>query len=678
MADWTLTYGATTKTLAEWGISNPVYRAESQGGDAFTFDIATATATSDEVFPNLAEITLKKPGGATFFVGRRVVNPRLGTPAGERHSYEFRGPWLYLERRVFMQGWKSYNPATEELEDVYSSKVLLGQDPTTFPLSLAAQIEEVMTWCRSRNTADYGSPKFAFDTSGVPTANILIDEATDITCAEAIRRLLRWAPDAVVWTDYSTTPPTIRIKRKADLAVVAKPVADMETHETIQLTPRHDLVVPSVRFTFWRSTDVDGEVKRTPYLDKFPSGASGLEEGAMISTFELDGGSITTQTAIIVTEAVAVDNLDWWKAREPKLRDVRITNVSLIDDTDLVLREDGVGIPGPLPLELIDGQIADWMRSPAPEVFDQMAQVQVKYDLYDRDVSLTTSGAVLLKRGAVQTLTHRFKGTDLASDTYVKSERSGGELVPLGLAEAIYNSVSILHWEGSLSWVKEEVDGDVRVGQVLNLSGGRAEWATMTALIQSVVHELETGRTTVQIGPAPFLGPRDLIDLLRINRSRRITMNTTTRASASGGNGTNVRAGQQLPRATTSPGFDLASHQMWIQDGATPAEVAGFVKTDVAASGEDSQMWVVAGTERRARSAATATQAFVDCQSAPDVLAELRAGEADSVLTLTGYSDREVIISTAATGGRRIELRELETCEGGVTKHRIFLCSVAY
>lgn len=53
------------------------------------------------------------------------------------------------------------------------------------------------------------------------------------------------------------------------------------------------------------------------------------------------------------------------------------------------------------------------------------------------------------------------------------------------------------------------------------MSGGRASWATMRALVQRLVADIDAGRSEITYGPPKQLGPDDLVDMLRANRLKK-------------------------------------------------------------------------------------------------------------------------------------------------------------
>ena len=74
-----------------------------------------------------------------------------------------------------------------------------------------------------------------------------------------------------------------------------------------------------------------------------------------------------------------------------------------------------------------------------------------------------------------------------------------------------------------------------RLGTVLNLVGGRAEWATMNALLQEILDDLDQGHTTLKFGPPGHLTLQDLMEQLRANRTRAASSHIKERQSGQPG-----------------------------------------------------------------------------------------------------------------------------------------------
>ena len=164
--------------------------------------------------------------------------------------------------------------------------------------------------------------------------------------------------------------------------------------------------------------------------------------------------------------------------------------------------------------------------------------------------------------------------TDAVSklDPHPYSKVTGGalsETPPSGLAQALYTALNRAQYAGTLDLVVEEV-GDivVGVGQKLNLTGLRGEWATMAALITAVSEDYLAGRVQVTIGPTPQLAFGDLVALLQASRFRRIP-DQSARATGSVGGTRKVEFPSWTPQTRGTRGQGASSYEL-ILNNATP------------------------------------------------------------------------------------------------------------
>jgi len=223
-------------------------------------------------------------GGKTWFVGYRVDNFRTGSPTLEKFDYKFAGPWeFFFERLVFQKLWWTYD-GTQNVAD-YRSQVVLGlsvnalvgpndtvpSSNATNLMSIRQQVAEIIAYVINQTTTDYGSPQLQsdsltsaidgvnYDLYATPGTNLIIpdyvpgyavtgktsagtgataalmttvlraplDSVNDITCAEAMRKMLRWVGpmgSPVVWFDYNTSPPTLKVGTRDQLPSINLPI----------------------------------------------------------------------------------------------------------------------------------------------------------------------------------------------------------------------------------------------------------------------------------------------------------------------------------------------------------------------------------------------------------------------------------------------------------------------
>ncbi|MDD5676579.1 MAG: hypothetical protein PHW60_01130 [Kiritimatiellae bacterium] len=556
---WLLTYNGTTKSFAEWGLSNLRRSRVSQAEDTVSFT-APGLYDAAELFPYGSTITLSYKNDssgavAPWFYGRVVQVPRSGSGTEESMDYELAGPWWFLDNLVYQQIWSAgmrpqpYTLAEDEVKlgeetigetpdevvydliGVYKSRVILGQDPAGDPRSSGEVITDVINYAIASGAPIQLDPEDPIE----PDLEIPFDEQQDITCAEAIRRMLRWSPDAVTWFDYSTTPyPTFHCARRSaleSLSLALQPSSGSQISNNqisnLQVIPRSDLIVPAVVLKFEQTNTIDGTEYESIVIDKFPLAATGREFAALTATLQLAGFQANYVTQKVVSTLIPLIEDSFWTAHDPTYLTTG-TQVSAVIGSSIKSAT-------PYDYELKEGQIQDWMTGKHAREVTYTAQVRTT--TFDTD--LTTKLKEEIRSVSCTIIT-----TDAVSNTYTQlASLVTGESIPVGLAKALYDSLHPLQYEGSVTLTEEECCSTVATalraasGFVLNLTGGLTSWETMNALIQKVDEDVDSGRTTISFGPAEQLSPQDLVERLRANRGRGVAFSfikRTTGESSSG------------------------------------------------------------------------------------------------------------------------------------------------
>lgn len=553
LIDWTLQSGGTVQPLASWKITGLRRRLVSQGADEVTFQIP-AELDADPVIARDSDIKIFRDG-VQWFVGRVTAVSIAATGSQELHQYKVVGPWWYLEQLVFEQTWYlAVNPASKSSSLVGGtrSRVILGQGFNGAYLSTGAQLAEALAWAIAKGapiqattgthaTTVSSHTVYQPDAAGWPTLQVPTQEAQDITCAEVIRKALRWTPDAVTWWDYSTNPPTFHVARRADL--VAQNIAIGNGVEMVQVNPRTDLQVSAICLRFEQVVQTD-EIAWTKVTTDIapPEAINGTDLsdayrfGALVATIDLMGSKTIRQYSRVVTADINADHANiatrktWWLDHVPWLADARIANLSI----------ESVTRKSMWPRELVTGAIAPWM---AVDSADDTITCRVSYEVRDPATG-TLIGPVVTGDVVSVAVT----ATNASSQTYRNTLVSdGGEAIPDGLAAALFAAVGALQYEGRVILANEDVNTGSAVGLVVNISGGRSEWSGMRALVQEVEDDVDAGRTTVSFGPAQHLGPADLVELLRVNRLRIVRTRLATRDTGQDAGGEIVGQGDRYP-----------------------------------------------------------------------------------------------------------------------------------
>jgi len=542
---WTLMdANGVEKTVTDWGLRDLSRERINQATDVVTFRADGRPSDSDPLFNYGSTVRLFR-NGMSWFYGRVVQVPSRATAKSEDQLYRLAGPWWYLENLVFQQAWETTNGIDSTLVATNKSRLVLGQKNDGTKLSTGAAILEVLAYATAR-----GTPLTVGEVT--PDAIAPYEEALDLSCAETIRRFLRWTPDAAVAFDYTTVPyPTLSIFRRSEAPIVSLPAygAPMSGFD---LTPRHDLQVPSVVLKFEQTNDINHDTFTSLTVQAAPTTATGNEPGALVMTLDLAGARATYQqqkvrTAFIPTSETSAGVIGWWKGKFPWLNDFADSDLAVVTGSLTRAIENPSNYPdvmlSDLPNELLEGSVAAWMnRNAAP----LLVQATLQYSGAETDASSAVFDAS--NQRVVYT---RVIGTNAETQTYSRlTSETEAEAVPEGLAQVLFDAVGVLHYDGTLELTEEECSGVGTPGSLVNLTGGRAEWTTMGAQIQRVEELVDTGQTRLIVGPGKHLRHGDLVELLRINRQRRTSFRLNERTTGSGsGNAAKVQGGEMSPRS---------------------------------------------------------------------------------------------------------------------------------
>ncbi|HEY3861653.1 MAG TPA: hypothetical protein VGO59_07185 [Verrucomicrobiae bacterium] len=611
-------------------------------------------------------------GGSTWFIGWRVEEFRNGSGTAESLQFKFAGPWEhFFERLVFQKLWWTWN-GTENVAD-WRSQVVLGQSANalvgvndTVPgtnatnlMSIRQQVAEIIGYCAGQTALEYGSPQFqsdglTHDTSGnynllaTPGTNLLIpdyiagvyevagktsatadlqtvlraplDSVNDITCAEALRRMLRWIGPMggpVVWFDYTTSPPTLKIGTRDVLPSVTLPATGQT--ESLKIQRRDDLIPQFVALKYRITGQVDsgvyteiindiaGEVGGSVIegvgltgalysIESFAGGSPALLSSGQITalqngsrfravpcaTVDFEGSSSTSTSCTISTINADFNQPDLggdaaacWAALFPELKEVA-NPVFTFPTSPTVVDDSGAAVNTSVyKYLLLDSQIAPWMLAGnAPGgVAASAKQCTVTVNF----TGTASSQGVQAEHFLNHEKTARCTLITVPGGTYKTQTDTPGEVVPYGLAGYIYNIESIPQYEGTFTIQETEVTDPCPLGNNLNLSGSLSEWANMGASVQQISYDLAAGRTTLVFGPAAHLGAKDFVERLRVNRGPRWANLNGTNITNDPGQQRGTQLGNSVAQRGPSPGarmLDWHHYPADIADESDPANAA--------------------------------------------------------------------------------------------------------
>jgi hypothetical protein len=254
---WLLEYEGVKRPLADWGIDSADVTDVNQATGELVFTTSDEGANDEPRFVFEKLVTLWR-NQTRFFTGP-IVSVEFSAAPDEVHRYRAASPWWYLENIIFQQPSWVLRDAEEALlgyTTVTTSRTVLGLAPNGGRHDTSGQVGEIVDYAISK-----GAPisRGVFDL----TTFIPYEKGEDLTCAEAIRRVLRWTHDAVAYWDYTAAVPLLEIKKRANLTTASIDLDAADSVTQIAITPRNDLVPRGIHIRY-RMVMVD--IKGAQYI----------------------------------------------------------------------------------------------------------------------------------------------------------------------------------------------------------------------------------------------------------------------------------------------------------------------------------------------------------------------------------------------------------------------------
>lgn len=250
---WTASIGATTKSLAAWGITSPVLALRSFDVDEFSF-VAAGDVRAACPFEFGQPLALFRDGACVF--RGTLDDPAAISDPGARNllgrsrlqdkwRVVAKNVWWQLSRLTYQQLTAAYSQDCFPLGSLLTTKVGLFTDEMTgAAITTGAQIRAALNFAIA-----HGAVAMA---GGIPEFVYLPGEtARDLTVADVIRRCAQPTPDAVSWFDYSGGVPVLNVGQRATLnAIEFDHGDDARQIGRLALRKRSDLVPSGVRFNY--------------------------------------------------------------------------------------------------------------------------------------------------------------------------------------------------------------------------------------------------------------------------------------------------------------------------------------------------------------------------------------------------------------------------------------------
>ncbi len=437
-------------------------------------------------------------GGERRFYGSVAKLPKYCSGESKNSEMLVESPWADMEKIVYQQLWKSADTASGEvvLSPVMRSKVVLGQNSEGEKIGVGEQVSDILSYAVSSG-AMFGLGNISVD------AKMLLDEARDLSCAEALARVLKWAPNFVAYFDYSGSGlPLLNIlSSPSDSANL-----DMDSGEisSVSVSSRPDLSLAGVSVKYERENTSGDFSWVSVEEDIYPADCNPSSKNVLVMSVDLDGLRATVQTYPIETESIQEQSADWWRKHLPAL--AGIDNLQIVS---AARSEDSY------PRELVSGTVSE---RTGYETAPCVVSASVSY--------VDSNGSEVVDDVAVRVVsTNAPSGTLFAWNTSQVCEEK-----PEGLAKAIYEASLGLRFEGSAKIIGAKAENFFC--KKINILNGDAAWENMNAIAMSCEEDLSTNMLTLKFGPPTHLYPANIAELFRIGRERKASTSWWSRSTA--------------------------------------------------------------------------------------------------------------------------------------------------
>ena len=467
------------------------------------------------------EVTVDYNGAVVFRGDVKTIVDRHGRGDERVQDVTVAGPWDRLNRLVFRQKWGAGNL------EFSSSRVILGQTAAGLAQTMAEQLEEIVGFAAT-------PCGIALGTNGAPAQYLPLDEARDITCADAIRRELRFFPQLIVRFDYAQSTPALVIAAPSatDAAYVASiPKTDREYTYDAHPVSCVDVTVDAVEMA------IDGD--SASFHQLWPENGDPDDLDCLHVTVPLarGGGSTASETFKIESEPIpgALNDVGWWKSKHPRLANVAAGAIRFASSPTRSPSSYGYIVKNAKDEIEAVGKHCEVSR------FSCKVKIETADDVED-EIALTMD----------------FLTTDARSGDYTVqtgSTATAGEELPAGLAKALYE-------QRSQSLASERMT--VRLGEAFPQLGDAADGL----FLQSFDVDCADLTARLSFGRPEHLSAEDMRSLLNGFRQRGSASSAVLREQAGEDDGEEPDAPGGIPPISSSEWSPGTKQKTTIKGGA--------------------------------------------------------------------------------------------------------------
>ena len=346
----------------------------------------------------------------TIFRGtvEQITASTEGGPSNGWQDAVVSSPWSKMDRLIYQQQWYGYT--SQGL--VWSSNLVLNQDSNGNSIGFKTQLKEIFDFAAARCGIDYANL-----TGGQA---LPFDEVRDLSCAQAVNRVLRWFPKKIVRFDYSGETPNLEL---ADPSA-ASWVSGIDKSSIVRTYNAHPIA--GVYLETVTTGDENGVAYRNIGYQKYPANADPTAVDCLHATIQLAGGSSSASYESFKTHCesdVWEESVGWWIRKHPRLAKFQTNQVQLIEHSS----DDHADCP-----RIADASVEELQKfGLKAKVVKFVAHVNTKLPDEEEEDLILQMQFVMSNAEDDKTYTRQIGGSS-----------TSGETIPTGLAQAIYEDRS--------------------------------------------------------------------------------------------------------------------------------------------------------------------------------------------------------------------------------------------
>jgi hypothetical protein len=404
--------------------------------------------------------------------------------------------------------WNDLEHTTFQLTDFVAegynkSHVILFRDGTGNRMTTGQQVKAILDYAISKGVA---VSYVQADLDGM-TVQAPSDEQTDLSCAEAVQKCLRWQPDYFTVFDYSETGSSLRFYPADQESNIRLPLTEVLRAGGFSIKKKSDMTLRGVVINYEVENKIIDGTTQSVQID-----SAGVIEGpnVLVHTVQVDGSyQIATElnTTITVTDIPTnyKSSLEFIRRFFPEV-------CYFPSNTT----QNNLPYSIPYNFYITSGYLAGYGIVSYPVTFSWY--IAVKRDsTWDNIISCDASGYYTYEWRSVS-----LNLTSSAAGTYTRVGDPitvPGELIPTGVAEAVYNARLWPIYDGICTRQIPALGSIATPKNNINILNGLAEYESMRAPVQRVSRNYFDERETIKFGHPEQAGITDYIDMLRANRS---------------------------------------------------------------------------------------------------------------------------------------------------------------